>query len=54
MKGGNVMKMKCKKIKCIDKSICTCEQKIAYNYAVSWAGVYIRSTGSMSSELEKI
>lgn len=47
------MKMKCKKIKFIDKSLCTCEQKIAYNYAVAWAGVYIRSTASMTSELEK-
>ena len=47
------MKMKCKKIRCIEKSICTCEQKIAYNYAVAWAGTYIRSTVSMTSELEK-
>ncbi len=28
--------MKMHKIKNIDKSICTCEQKIAYNYAFSW------------------
>ena len=30
------MKFKCKKIKGIEKSICTCEQKIAYNYAFQW------------------
>lgn len=30
------MKLKCKKIRNIDKSICTCEQKIAYNYACQW------------------
>ena len=30
------MKLKCKKIRNIDKSICTCEQKIAYNYAWEW------------------
>ena len=27
------MKFKCAKIRNIDKSVCTCEQKIAYNYA---------------------
>lgn len=30
------MKMKTHKIRGIDKSICTCEQKIAYNYAFMW------------------
>lgn len=29
--------LKCKKIKGIDKSVCTCEQKIAYNYAFAYA-----------------
>jgi hypothetical protein len=28
--------MKCKKIKGIEKSVCTAEQKIAYNYAFQW------------------
>lgn len=28
--------MKMHKIKNVEKSICTCEQKIAYNYAFSW------------------
>lgn len=28
--------MKMHKIKNVDKSVCTCEQKIAYNYAFSW------------------
>lgn len=30
------MKLKCKKIKNVEKSICTAEQKIAYNYAFQW------------------
>lgn len=30
------MKMKMHKIRGIDKNICTCEQKIAYNYAFKW------------------
>lgn len=29
--------LRCKKIYDIDKNICTCEQKIAYNYAFSWS-----------------
>lgn len=33
------MKMKCTKIKNIDKSICTAEQKIAYNYAFMYADI---------------
>lgn len=28
--------MKCKKIRNVDKSVCTCEQKVAYNFAFSW------------------
>ena len=31
------MKLKCRKINNVDKSICTAEQKIAYNYAFSYA-----------------
>lgn len=31
--------MKCKKINGVDKSICTAEQKIAYNYAFSWSDI---------------
>ena len=30
------MKMKCNKIRNVEKSICTSEQKIAYNYAFSY------------------
>lgn len=30
------MIFKCNKIKNVDKSVCTAEQKIAYNYAFSW------------------
>lgn len=28
--------MKMHKIRNVDKSVCTCEQKIAYNYAFNW------------------
>lgn len=30
------MKLKCRKIRNVEKSVCTAEQKIAYNYAFSW------------------
>lgn len=30
--------MKMHKIRNIDKSVCTAEQKIAYNYAFMWGG----------------
>ena len=33
------MKIKCRKIKNVEKSICTAEQKIAYNYAFSYADI---------------
>lgn len=33
------MKIKCRKIRNVEKSICTCEQKIAYNYAFSYVEV---------------
>ena len=36
------MKLKCKKINGVEKSICTAEQKIAYNYAFSLSDVYKR------------
>lgn len=37
------MKIKCHKIRNIDKSICTCEQKIAYNYAFNWHFSFTRA-----------
>lgn len=30
------MKLKCRKIRNVEKSVCVAEQKIAYNYAFSW------------------
>ena len=30
------MKIQCKKIRNVEKSVCTAEQKIAYNYAFQW------------------
>ena len=48
------MAMKCGKIRGIDKSICTCEQKIAYNYAFSWVDVYQRRTKELTSSMDKM
>ena len=47
------MKLKCRKIAGIEKNTCTCEQKIAYNYAFSWRDVYIRRTKESKTEIEK-
>lgn len=47
------MKMKCKKIAGVEKSICTCEQKIAYNYAFSWVEVYNRRCQECETEIQK-
>lgn len=33
------MKFKCRKIRNISKNICTCEQKIAYNYAFQYRDI---------------
>ena len=33
------MILKCKKIRGVDKSVCTAEQKIAYNYACRYANI---------------
>lgn len=30
------MKLKCRKIRNVPKTVCTCEQKIAYNFAFMW------------------
>ena len=38
------MILKCRKIRGIDKNVCTCEQKIAYNYAFAWKDTYLRRT----------
>lgn len=47
------MKMKCKKIAGIEKSVCTCEQKIAYNYAFSWADTYKRRSEDCTTEIQR-
>lgn len=45
--------MKCKKINGIEKSVCTAEQKIAYNYAFSWRDAYIRRTNEATTAIQK-
>lgn len=47
------MKMKCKKISGIEKSVCTCEQKIAYNYAFSWSDTYKRRCKECTTQIQK-
>lgn len=47
------MKFKCKKIKGIDKSVCTCEQKIAYNYAFASHISYGDKYKACKSEIQK-
>ena len=47
------MKMKCKKIRGIDKNICTCEQKIAYNYAFAWVNTYERRIKELTNQADK-
>lgn len=48
--------MKYRKIRNIEKSVCTCEQKIAYNYATTYADRYRdtwRKTASKYCEFQK-
>ena len=45
--------MKCNKIRGIEKSICTCEQKIAYNYSFAWRDTYLRRASECTTEAEK-
>ena len=47
------MVLKCRKISGIDKNVCTCEQKIAYNYAFSWMNVYQRRTKGLTNVADK-
>ena len=47
------MVLKCKKISGVDKKVCTCEQKIAYNYAFSWMNVYQRRTKGLTNAIDK-
>lgn len=47
------MVLKCRKISGVDKKVCTCEQKIAYNYAFSWADVYKRRTKELNNTIDK-
>ena len=47
------MKMKCKKIAGVEKSVCTCEQKIAYNYAFSWVDTYKRRCKECTTAIQK-
>lgn len=47
------MKIKCKKINGIDKNICTCEQKIAYNYAFARSETYKRRIAECTTEIQK-
>ena len=54
MEGGIFMTLKCGKIRGVDKSICTCEQKIAYNYAFSWMDAYQRRTKGLSNVADKM
>ena len=48
------MVLKCRKISGVDKKVCTCEQKIAYNYAFSWMDVYQRRTKGLSNVADKM
>ena len=47
------MVLKCRKISGVDKKVCTCEQKIAYNYAFFWMDVYQRRTKGLTNEIDK-
>jgi len=47
------MKMKCYKIRGIEKSICTAEQKIAYNFAFMWIDSGKKILNSNMAEVEK-
>lgn len=47
------MKLKCKKIYGVDKSICTAEQKIAYNYAFMYSDCGKRIINADTAEINK-
>lgn len=47
------MTMKMRKIPGVDKSICTCEQKIAYNYAFNWREQIVKIFNSEAPEFVK-
>lgn len=47
------MKLKCKKIKGIEKSVCTCEQKIAYNYAFQWYDIGKKALEKANSGIQE-
>lgn len=47
------MKIKCKKINGLEKTVCTAEQKIAYNYAFSWCDVYKRKIKECTTAIQK-
>ena len=47
------MKIKCKKLNNVEKSTCTCEQKIAYNYAFSWRYTYERRIKECTTAMQK-
>lgn len=47
------MILKCRKIRGIDKNVCTCEQKIAYNYAFAWVDTYKRRVNNLISAIDK-
>ena len=46
-------KFKCKKIKNVDKQICTAEQKIAYNFAFMWVDIGKKIKASDNAEFAK-
>lgn len=47
------MKLKCKKIKGIEKTVCTAEQKIAYNYAFQWYEIGKKALKENETEIQK-
>lgn len=47
------MKIKCRKINGVNKNVCTCEQKIAYNYAFSWRDTYKRKSAECFTAIQK-
>lgn len=47
------MKIKCKKINGLEKTVCTAEQKIAYNYAFSWCDTYKRRVKECATAIQK-
>ena len=47
------MKLKCRKIRGVEKSICTAEQKIAYNFAFSYVEIGKKILESDTSRINK-